>query len=733
MRWVLFLVVAVFLSFSGHAATGQAWGCCVPDTAVDCFDGSIIGYQGSFTANFAPKCLSTMTDRNQTNQELISNHILGYGSAATCAPFRVPGQKCELGCCCKDAITPKTGTQTTRESCSILGAADPNDPRSFKPLEAGKTCEEVCGGVNQPTVPRYTVSGVVVQPNNQTIRNVMVSVDYHNNPQNSVTTDASGAFQLPNPVGGTVRFIAVPTSSTVPTTCRPTTVQQPITGATTLKIVMQCDAVACTNTAPSISGIGVVSGTRNVSFSVTTPDGCGTLMGYTIKRCERQGNVINASTCVFLTPNHQFTDVNVKENTELCYIVNSSFRSGTPITASAQACVTTGSLECMTRSGPWCGGPSTKLRCDQNNKMITEKCPQGQYCSAGQCIATPECQKCNGVGGLFSKLDLSVVVDTLKSCKELASAATEPAAKRCYVDNALAGKPAIVPVYNSCLAVTSCNQYKSKNACESNLCEAKAQDGDIDNCRWVDINTELGLGICTGEIPSCTACNDIAGCNQQTCTAIDKGCYYDDQANGLTNFTARCLAKQDMACRYYDTETDCLGGKPAVYALGTTNQRTPSSDVLGIGACSAWITDGTLSRCIKNADNSPNAREDDCIQNGAFSTNKACVKDSTPPTTNFILRINATYAQHEITSLPFNVVDDMTLPVDIKTYVCFSKTPCYPRQLARAVTVPDVGEYTMYYYSVDKHGNHEQVKSEEITIVDAGYSTLKRVDIVNNG
>jgi hypothetical protein len=765
------LAVLLLLALPSIQAAGSstgAWGCCVPDTNNDCFDATSGSY--STATDFLNACRSVMIDTNMTDSQ-VRARMLGYGAASTCTPYRGPGQQCELGCCCETAAIPKTGQQTTRDACTILNAQDPaNRPRSFIAGLPTTSCDQVCGGTGTTTTAGYPVSGKVFQKGaNTPLAGVTVSLSYAGNTQNTITTSPDGSFKLPNNVPqGQQRFIGVAGPSTVPATCRPSFVDKQITGATTdIRIELDCSTSTCTNPTPSVTAPQVNAAAGSVSFTISLTDTCGTFKDFQVRRCKRLGGVLDPMTCTYFLPSTKgdFSDTSVPAE-DVCYIVKSSFSSGSPTaTESTPQCINAASAICAARPAgspaKWCGqdkGTQTVLSCDTTGKLLTANCEAGQSCteSGGNacCINQTACERCNGLGGLFASLPLTLPLGAkTPACAELASTTT-PLEQRCYIDAARSDNAAaMIDSYNSCSAVSSCAQYLSKTACEQNLCQPKLANGTPESCRWIVVNDELGKGVCMSKTqPACSQCNSLFGtCTKDVCGRISNLCYFDEQPNGLdpaqlgTTFP-RCVAQQDMACRYYDTQADCNGGFSAVFNTqysadqrsgGDNSLTQPSKDLLNLGVCGAWITDtlSTNSHCIKNADSSPKAKEDDCIELG--STDPNCAKDKTPPVTTLVLRTTGQYGRHEVTSLPFTVADDTTPAAQIKTYFCFDKTsstaPCYPTQEAGAINpIPVPGTYSLRYYSADANGNLEVVRTASVSIVDAGYATLERVDITQS-
>jgi hypothetical protein len=748
-------VIAAFVSMQSLPVRAATFGCCVPDTPIDCFDSATAQY--STQQQFFDACRAAMFNTSMADAQ-VRSHILGSG---TCAPYRAAGEKCEIGCCCNTAENPSTGDFTTNATCSVLHAADPlNNPREFR-SSGGLSCEQVCGG--SPTVPStrsYTISGTVTNEDGP-VRGATV---YFNNVNNAIASNptlSDGKFSVHNVPEGTQVLVAVPGAQTP--TCRPKSVTVTSTSnAPPTEIVITCATGTCEAQAPSINALSLLEGKNVARFTIGFTDACGTLAGFDVQRCERVSGALDASTCATRSAAaSEYIDELDKESTEYCYTVTARQESGTGI-ASQPACITSAAAECLDgKSGAWCGltssGAPGRLSCGANNQLTETACGTGQVCQqygkTAECLAAPSCEECAGALGLFAKLPLSIPFGaTSVSCQVLRT--TGVPASRCYDDTARLSpdgslSATIAKSVNACAHVRSCASYASQGTCVANPCAVRTEDGAAERCAWVPLVPELGIGVCSGATkPACDACGALGTCTRDVCEAISDDCYFDELDNGLLpdeRGYPRCLAKEDMACRYYDTRADCIGaGTAAVFDIryagdtrsgGTHARTTASADAMSIGSCT-WETGGSAGGyCIKNADNyhdpTQPSREDDCIELGVFQTDPSCVVDATPPVTSFALRSPALYGKHEIASIVFSAKDDTT-PVDqIVTLFCISQSTCYPNMEFGKLDLSTLtnGTYRLRYSSQDMNGNIEPVGEHAITIVDLGYATLEKVDI----
>ncbi|NJL43812.1 MAG: hypothetical protein HC945_00590, partial [Nitrosarchaeum sp.] len=249
-------------------------------------------------------------------------------------------------------------------------------------------------------------------------------------------------------------------------------------------------------------------------------------------------------------------------------------------------------------------------------------------------------------------------------------------------------------------------------------------------------------------------------CNEALCQSLGD-CYYDDMPNGIIPFQSACIHRRDMACRYYDTQHDCVGEgtgvnvdiiyTPEGLPIGGTHSILEESQDLfrtqgyqeGFGNCQ-WIENAGTPRCLKNSDDhygTPFNPQDDCEESGyALSPAyyPACLRDDQPPTTTLLLKQHEPYGLQELTGLPYYVSDNLYSASHIKTAICLAPQgdSCYPNILIRDsgnllsgidLDPGEEGTYELYYSSKDPSGNYEPIKHARISIQDLSYPYLIRV------
>ncbi len=685
MRWLLILLLVPFVS-------ADPWGCCVPQQGV-CYDSTGFATQNAFEG--------ACTGAGGTLQ--------GSGILETCATI----PECAVGCCCAgpevfDSPTINSTESTlsiTQQACTGKGTG-----YQFTTRPEGATCVQACGGSTGVEAGTHTVSGSVVNASDtsQALPGVDVFI-----PGGSLraTTDAAGRFTLTG-IPQMRSSLFIEQEGCVVSQSEPFDITQNIQDVI---LEFSCGEVAaCEHQVPTFAQPPrSVPGTNETTFIVGLQNSCGDLLQYEPFRCDE-----NFENCRSLGISFSpvITDEGITPSTTYCYKVRARFTDGstTVSTEDSLACITTGDSACVSRraSDPatWCGRfeeEDAVLSCDENNHIEAQKCGSLMCASrpTPQCVPAPECEKCNGLLGLFAKLDLKIIVGQFeRSCSDT-----------CLLDAEYRGSARMVDAYKTCLSVGSCADYKSRDACTAGTGGAC---GLQEECSWVDVNEELGQGLCvsSGE-QACSACNDLGGlCNKETCEALGP-CYYDGERNGLAS-TKGCLPREDMACRYYDTQAECgtiPAGWDVTYAdspSGTNLQTTESDDLLGLGTC-AW--NGQF--CRKDAD-MRGELEDDCVVNNYIYTDPDCLADNTPPETTFYVTDGQAYDQATLRTLPHTVTDDRT-PVDqVETYVCFSRPgeSCYPTERLSAAVAPAPGTYDMHYFSKDKSGNMEAIRTTPLTI-----------------
>ena len=369
-----------------------------------------------------------------------------------------------------------------------------------------------------------------------------------------------------------------------------------------------------------------------------------------------------------------------------------------------------------------------------NLSLEVVKCESGFVCvetldgDGAACRAVTECEKCNGLFGLYANYNLKIAIDDTSklNCNDLQfygakqkvsdqiKGSGEPFIGLCYKDETLTTQP----VFDTCEHVDSCYGYKSETACDNDPC-MKFQDS-ISTCGWTSFNDELGIGVCgpvnttNAECGRCDIDSPLGFCTEDLCQDIygqitddnDSVCYYNEiktirsLENQLKPTLSRnidnpllptCVHKSNMACSFYDTKDDCMGEgadptynltyKPAYDASANTNDALPSNgsnerlsesgDYFNFGNC-FWDEENNL--CMKNSDgyffhSQGGDKEDDCKEGGS-STTLQCLSDNVAPVTKILFKQGyiPTYGIGEVGFLSLEVTDDKYLPEQIKTY-----------------------------------------------------------------
>ncbi len=750
---VLTILIAIPLC-ANFASAVDPVGCCVPkNSTVSCFSAA-----GNFITQpeFDSACIALPGQKK---------------NVATCNGL----SECTTGCCCADAATVpnaatfnslETNLNMTQGACAAKPWSGEQGTYTFTktiPTDPTKdTCVEVCKGSSGGGSAKYKVSGVVHNATNTAkpgLKNVTVYIPVINGFISSIS-DGQGKFVL-NDVPSMIKPIYAIHPACMPYVSQPYTVDKDITN---VNIDMNCDLKACSRIKPTIENLALIAGTDKASFTAKYDDKCKDFVRFIVKRCDKdfkncgmRGQMTDPDVTA-AKKEATFTDSGLTNNTKHCYLVDvETFTGYIEMNGSADGgkCIDEGDKICMTLPADhptsWCGTNDARkptiLSCDDKNKLdkTSHVCNDKEVCTVDTdgpvCIPMEDCRKCNGILGFFAGFVRAIGVgDFMKTCGSQTPT--------CYIDtrdgDASTARAKTMNVYTSCANVTGCTTYGSKNVCDNNVCTTGAG-----SCQWKEISKELSAGICISkENPECSACNTVFGyCNKAACTAISPDCYYD-QDKGAFAYNLGCVNKNEMACAFYDTKTDCVGSganeKSAIYNItytqdnrtgGTNSRIRPSNDILGIGAC-VWLDAEAI--CVKNTDNHyfKTPRVDDCsdyLANPPIS----CFKDSTPPNTSIEL-LNKPYSRAQIRGLPFIVIDEGSALDTLKTFACFNITDnnCYPREELRKLSInsiPPAGTFTLRYYSMDKGGNIEEIKSTVITVVDTGEPILELpIDIQEN-
>ncbi|MBN1175044.1 hypothetical protein JXA48_00200 [Candidatus Woesearchaeota archaeon] len=328
------------------------------------------------------------------------------------------------------------------------------------------------------------------------------------------------------------------------------------------------------------------------------------------------------------------------------------------------------------------------------------------------CVTPAVCGTCNGLFGIYAGYDLFTKIEISNEngvanyesvgCSELQYSfmnAPEDVPEvgtnyvgLCYKDSTRTS----FDQFDTCEAVTSCYNYKSKAACENDPCFKFTDmrgESPVNGCEWNPLTTkdsngndvdELSLGVCAPvkeELQVCGLCDTVAPtnfCTNQEC-GLYGSCYFKDEEyhgrglfeplkeivlgdtrNSYVDLVPTCLREDDVACYFYDSQEECEGenhpvsvdviyddtgivGHQATRVFGS-NAVTRSADLLNIGLC-RWNADSTEERligCVKDADGSQQVElaelKDDCASSTLATKGLDCLKDKTPPTTDIIFK-----------------------------------------------------------------------------------------------
>ncbi|MBN1792686.1 hypothetical protein JW826_03310 [Candidatus Woesearchaeota archaeon] len=500
-------------------------------------------------------------------------------------------------------------------------------------------------------------------------------------------------------------------------------------------------------TNPTISA-GFDKDTKQVKVSWSLSSACDSLVSsYILMECVKDSSNPCTDVATFSESGRFYRGENeaillVSENTQYSFFVKALFVDDR-LGFSRIASIKTGSDFCMNR-GPadpeeFCIDNKRSM-CDSNNNIkVVEDCTrQDLYCSGPDrngktvCELVDACSLCNGLYGMFGiYLNLKVNTgDDLAFCDPASQGET---VSGCYVDKTTS----LFPAYKACGYVTSCYDFKSKEACTG------ADDPCSFNkeCEWVPLPSNPAFGgICrpkNEQMEDCSLCDDPEYnwlgpiCTPEVCSLFGT-CFYQ----GVDN-TPTCSSRAVHYCLEYDTQDRCLGfgaNKASVEVdvlygenntrIGGTHAVTRSGDELGLGKCywEPW-EDGT-GKCRRDADGLPVDTKAsvgfDCERRDFF-----CESDFTDPVTSLLPSASGLYPASP--KIRYSVSDNY--PSDkISTFFCVSQVgspACYPDEPGvlsgvdryfMADKLSESGRYNLYYYSADPAKNLELIKSTLIRV-----------------
>ena len=277
--------------------------------------------------------------------------------------------------------------------------------------------------------------------------------------------------------------------------------------------------------------------------------------------------------------------------------------------------------------------------------------------------------------------------------------------------------------------VKSCYNYRSEDACRADNCNVAYDE----NCDWISINDDLGIGICIdASIFSCSDCfSDFEGDPYASCSII-----YDHPGFSHCVF---CTAVEK--CTDYIDQNSCIGDSP-VYLDPETHRIQKSKDLCGLGVCNYFYrSDLGMHLCQKNIDLDPS--RPDCPGHDG----DPCEIDIFPPEIKLGLIGSDPNSFRVDDIIEFMVIDrqsandmphlvrstayDHYLPDEYSIYVCIEGKNCHTNpgnwkktgQLRfSGCDLIDLvgfnfegGSQTLRFFAQDPAGNLAEIKSETLT------------------
>ncbi|MBU0535847.1 MAG: hypothetical protein KKE20_02705 [Nanoarchaeota archaeon] len=451
---------------------------------------------------------------------------------------------------------------------------------------------------------------------------------------------------------------------------------------------------------------------------------------------------------------YNYRDIwNIEPYTRYCYKVTAYYKEeGTAAQSNVACAPLLPEDDCMKGSNFMCNENVLYSCGAQNERVFVQNCSTipsavGKYYCLGpdeggnaECVLQNNCNMCNGLFGLFG-----IMEDTSETLHILTSASGSKTAGRvlctaefvrsCFIDHTKTN----VDKYNYCGNITSCYQYRSMQACDTNLCK-------IGDCSWSESDTagaEFGFGVCVPkdkDKEDCSLCsrdnsparnNFFGRCSDSVCR-IYGDCYYTNIMGGY-----ECSSKQSIGCRSFKTKNDCInadqqGEQNAVLDVvydaqgnrigGTNRIITKSNDYFSYGTCK-WGSDFDAQACVKDADG------DNKLDCDIYDV--VCQADNTPPATTIVPQVPM---EGERLLLGTEVYLKLQTTEPALTYFCFVKDEgtspyCYPKESTACGIQKKVGpgeqwysgsgNYILYYYSEDRAHNLEEVKSLKVKFDDS--------------
>lgn len=556
--------------------------------------------------------------------------------------------------------------------------------------------------------PKFSIIGRVKDVTNANVPFATVFLD-----GSQTTADSSGDYAFTNLLAGFPYTLRASKSGYLPSS--------PITitalNANEVRDLTLSPVSCSTPPPPAVSAVNHVVGKPQLLVNYVSSCPADNIY---IQRCEGQADCENPISFQASAGSVTFLDEGpLSANTQYCYRTQATFSSPTLTLSSSYVCKTTGDQICLDGAKDFCQGKARQYCNITNTISRRATCGANQVCMSQSPTVTtcqPEspCKVCNRPFGLFQLNGRAQGSNfILTPCTNL---------QFCYLDFTNTS----VDQYQECSQVTSCYDYRSKRACQTeNKCLKSTQ------CEWLPISTdEAGTGVCRPvdeEKRKTEAClNNVynrvfGGCTKEVCTAVADGYCKDHDADGLCE---DCISHQDLGCSDYPQQ-DCgttpvdvdvtwfsgIGGQ--FKGAGTNNILTRSDDVFGVGLCRF---DSSKGGCFKDADDQSEPDPGDPSDNDA------------PNTTVVYSGIQKEF------DFNYSAADDTSDSSGITTWFSISNggSPCYPAYQAsggkiapsggvvscegQSINALTDGTYFVRYFSEDEASNLEPVKQFTISI-----------------
>lgn len=546
-----------------------------------------------------------------------------------------------------------------------------------------------------------------------------------------------------------------------------------------------------------------VFASRNIDLTWISPECNDYVDHYAILGCANEGcspsYIFDANNLPKETVKYTVTDTisfPLYAETTYCFILETTFNelidpNIQKIYNSDPVCITLGNETCLSpHIDKWCGesinteGDTVPavLSCNEDNfiqyNLVCSA--DDEFCGfingALGCVqGSSECERCNGVFGIFGYQGLSIdvtrdsIVDTLKCPgalldNKLARYYSDDDFAGCYLDYSYT----TVDKTYSCSDTISCYDYKSRDSCENDYCKT-FEYGEDNICEWNYYSTIFNKGVCRPkkeyvdlglQEQHCEYCDEpsynriYSACTADTC-GLYGYCYYKESSE-------KCIDGYDVVCSDYPNQEDCNGGVnvlvdttwnslSTIKTGGTNKVLSNSADILGILRCE-W--DAVNEKCFRNADNLTEEKSSifgrDCGRGLSNEQEILCERDNVAPTTTVQPKLyygevmDLTNSVNVADNIPWPLGDDLQ-NLDLRNstwiYYCFIIDTqnfggtCYPNKILsvnapspddaknfKIILIPsreiiyDGVDATLFYMAEDPAKNLELIKNFTFTL-----------------